>query len=376
VFDLAFHKPVDAPQDEALLAAARRFHQRVAVAGLHKSEVGREFTSESVVPPFPLLAAEVSWGLSLFHVPADIILREPDWGPEGGENLAVVAIRMLGGNLPPQGLSIWLNYYGPPGRALESVSYADVVSNSVPAQVFSNRVVVVGSTYQVGPPAGPIADMHATPYTHWSGRLSSGVEVLTTTILNFLRGDWLRRLSGWTELVIVIALGLLASHGLCRLRPLPALVAATSAGIFVAVLAIALMWSTRVWFPWLIVSAVQLPVALAWSALASANTIRGRPPQPARTAPAVPGPVRPVAGETSASVQRREVLAPAAGWSIPNYQLLLEIGRGAHGQVWLKACEPDPRRRQASAAALAAELRALRLSPAGPPTAEAGPKPG
>lgn len=94
-----------------------------------------------------------------------------------------------------------------------------------------------------------------------------GVEVHATQMLNLLRGDWLTRQSRAVERFWMLAVGVLFGAGLLWLRPVPASAAAlVGAGVVMAV-AVGLFHLSSLWFPWLIIAAVQIPVALGGSVL-------------------------------------------------------------------------------------------------------------
>jgi serine/threonine protein kinase len=109
-----------------------------------------------------------------------------------------------------------------------------------------------------------------------------------------------------------------------------------------------LVWKTRVWFPWLIVSGVQIPGAAAWSILAHTRRLN-REKRALEQALAVASAREQIvaslpaaAAGTTASVTAvipSAVVAgvPAAppGLAVPDYTLVRKIGEGAYGEVWL-----------------------------------------
>jgi serine/threonine protein kinase len=90
------------------------------------------------------------------------------------------------------------------------------------------------------------------------------MEIMATTFLNLVHGDWLRRPPAWLEAVLLVLTGILIGGGLCRLKPLPALLVAV--GIFLAVMLAfgSASYFTNFWFPWLVICGGQVPCALAW----------------------------------------------------------------------------------------------------------------
>jgi len=113
---------------------------------------------------------------------------------------------------------------------------------------------------------GERKDEFPTPYTS-AGHFLAGVDVQATQFLNLLRGDWLRRPSRAKEQALILLVGLVFGAGLAWFRPLHA--AEIALGSVLAITAVAhwLMWQKLGWFPWLILAAGQVFVALAWAIL-------------------------------------------------------------------------------------------------------------
>ncbi len=161
----------------------------------------------------------------------------------------------------------WINYYGPPG-ILPSVSYHLALNDAeVGDEFFRDKTVFVGGRL-LTKFIGERKDEFRSPY---SRRLKeelfvSGVEVQATMFLNLLRNDWLRRLSGRSELGILLGVGALAGFGLMQRRPWIAALYAGLGALFAAALAYH-FFTQHWWFPWVIVVAVQIPVALAASVI-------------------------------------------------------------------------------------------------------------
>jgi serine/threonine protein kinase len=126
------------------------------------------------------------------------------------------------------------------------------------------------------------------------------MEIMATTFLNLMNGDWLRRPPAWGEVLLLTLTGILIGGGLCQLKPLPSLLVAL--GIVLAVTLAFVSWSyySNYWFPWLVIAGGQVPCGLAWA------WTFGR---------------------------RQTVRLPDR---FPGYKTLGEpFGRGAYGKVWL-----------------------------------------
>lgn len=339
VFDVWFDLPDEerALSDAALVAAVQR-HKCVAVAGFLQRGAAEGNAVVRWRPPFDELAAVVPWGVVYQDQEPWFVPRRATQGSSLAQkdSLAREVTRMLAVEPPPPYRELWLNYYGPPGT-IPSLPYWSVVSNEVAPGALADKLVFVGdlNDEQVGPTGGWRTDEAPTPYFLWLRRKSPGVEILATETLNLLRRDWLRRLSPWSESGLVLLAGLLAGAGCARLRPLLALVVGGGSAALVGLVAMLQVWHTHVWFPWLVVSAIQIPVALLWSWVAWRTPAprqgvvmrtATRLPDSAEPTPVLLPPAPPAFGATPAGLVR-----PA----IPNYDLFREVGRGSYGQVWL-----------------------------------------
>ena len=160
----------------------------------------------------------------------------------------------------------WVNYYGPPGT-IPHVSFhrAMAANDFCPAGFFSNKVVFIGSSLKTEY-SGRHKDEYRTPYTK-DDELGPGVDVHATQFLNLVRGDWLNRVSTPAQLAVIVLAGLLFGYGLSLFRPLTASGIAILGVIVVTVIAHLLFWKFRLWFPWMIIVAVQIPVALFWAVI-------------------------------------------------------------------------------------------------------------
>lgn len=159
----------------------------------------------------------------------------------------------------------WLNFYGPPAH-LPHFSYRLALKDGgIPVGALKGKVVFVGA-----PPMqlGLVAerkDEFPGPITRWTGGTYSGVEVHATAFLNLLRGDWLTRLPLWAEVLLLTLTAAAAGFGLAWLRPWWATLAAVVCFVVLMVAACLMATKAHLWFAWLLVGAVQLPVAWAGS---------------------------------------------------------------------------------------------------------------
>jgi adenylate cyclase len=255
------------------LAAAMRKHGKV-VLGSQFLRIGDEAVADGwslQEPQEPLLSAAAGTGVVEVYQDGDTTVRwlfpgmqiGPDFVPAVTWKAAEVEGVRMTTDPRQRKKERWVNYYGPPGR-LRKVSYCRALNVSeVPAGYFSNKVVVVGASIMGLSRAG--MDAFHSPYLSGGGPLFAGAEIHATILLNLLRGEWLRRFSPVTETCLLVVSGFLAGFAFVRFRPSIAAVLAVAAVVGITSLAFWGAWNLRIWFPWLIVVCVQIPVAVGWA---------------------------------------------------------------------------------------------------------------
>jgi CHASE2 domain-containing sensor protein len=161
----------------------------------------------------------------------------------------------------------WLRYYGPP-LSIPHVSYSEALDPAgVPANFFRDKIVLIGARPWVEQ-FHERQDEFANPYHAWSKKLfMPGVEVHATEMLNLLQGNLLNRCGGGTEALLLVLCAAIFAGGLVWLRPIFGTLAALAAIAAVGALA-CFGFSRGTWFPWLLISAVEIPCAWAGSMLA------------------------------------------------------------------------------------------------------------
>jgi CHASE2 domain-containing sensor protein len=352
-FDVLFQGERD-PDSDAQLARAAKESGRVAVAALMDAEIANgELIGWSLVRPFPALADAAPFGV-IEEASEDGAVRRHFWNSQftNVQSLAWQTARITTKQPPPPGADRWINYFGPPGW-IPRVSYHrvfDTNDDSLLHTAFSNKVAFVGAGYTVGFTAGKGTDEFRTPYTRWTGRLSPGVEVVATTYLNLAHRNWLQRLAPWAEAALILSAAILLGIGLTMSRPLIALGAATLAVVAVPMLVYASAWRLNVWFPWLIISAAQIPCALAFALLTHTRRLQrakasleqrlvlATAAEVVRCAP--PGTTGVLACRVTGALRvemdpdSRIADVPGAP-PIPDHQILHRIGHGGYGEVWL-----------------------------------------
>jgi CHASE2 domain-containing sensor protein len=320
-FDVLFSDPgTNAAATEALAAAIRAHGRVVLGVDLGSGDYYSLATEVRVIQPHPkFLAATPHWGFVQLKLDRDDAVREHFHGSEDIPSLSWKLASLLGAECTKepggQRKLRWLNYYGKPGT-LPGLSFNKALQISDPGvtNFFHNRVVFIGSATQSGF-SGKRRDQFRTP---WPEPLSPGVEFHATQFLNLMRGDWLRRMDPLAELGVVIVFGFVAGLGLARFRPLAATMWSAAGAVFVTFAACLLVWQTHIWFAWLVLVAIQVPTALI-----SAIVWRTERAEIARAAVA---PLPELTTDFSAS---------GSAMRVADHELLLRVGSGSYGEVWL-----------------------------------------
>jgi CHASE2 domain-containing sensor protein len=315
VFDAYFVDHLEPVSDQSLADALRK--QRNVVLAARREE-GIYSQARAVRPILPadlfLEAARTNWGLAFLEPDEDGIVRRhwPFSDSVSEQSLPWRAAELAGATLSSNPQEKWLRYYGAEG-CWKKISYHTALAN--PAGYFRNKIVFIGNK-----PETPIADGERdefrSPYMQWGAETSGGVEILITEFLNLMNHQWLRRLPLWGEALILTISGLGAGVALARLRPILSCTAAIGLGVAAILGCASIAYYTNIWFPWLFISAVQVPVAFAWSLGVSWI-------YPIHKSPAAEG-----AGQT--------VLGTGQVPDAPDYEIIQPaFAEGAYGKVWL-----------------------------------------
>jgi CHASE2 domain-containing sensor protein len=301
VFDVFFQE-TNYPATDARLADAIRTNGKVVLMAEVSSKM-RPLDNATIEPPLELFrAAAAGWGIGQAAGDTGALIRQ-HWpfyalGGDDIHSLAWAAAHTLDPKLGTTADQQWLRYYGRNGPG-EKVPYYLALTNS--PGYFREKIVFIGNWPRLPrDPGSPDDDKFRTPYTAQTGEAVGGVEIMATTFLNLLHDEGLRRLPPMAEIALLVLAGLFIGGGLCRLKPLYSLLAA--AGIFLAVMLIAVTWSyyRNHWFPWLLVAGGQLPCALAWAWVSQSRRVA-------------------------------HFLEPFPGYTVVDGP----FGEGAYGKVWL-----------------------------------------
>jgi CHASE2 domain-containing sensor protein len=336
VFDILFADPGD-PDETAELAAAFRRNQRVVIGAGQSRRVRPGAVVQETDRPVDLLAtAAVGIGSVGLQVDPDLGVRRINTGGLTMPGLTWAAARQDGG-LPheqPDGAATrWMRFY-PPTGVLNRVSYSDALQ--LPDGYFAGKVVFVGSR-PTTPRLGDEIDVFRTPWTRWGGQGSAGVEVQATAFLNLTRDEWLRRPAFQIELGALLLVGFACGFGLRLIGPRTALAVGGLGAILIASAGSALPWMTELWIPWMIIVAIQIPIALAWSITSTLREWRPGAVQSSASGSSEFGRRLPATSmiEDDSEVLLQSGCGDARMPEIPDHKLLKRIGAGAYGEVWL-----------------------------------------
>ena len=276
VFDIIFGAAgTNAAADQAFAEALRANGRVVLAAELSRSSratpqaEGIESLQLST-PAESFLDAAATWGIANASMDDDFVVRRQFDGllNQGDPGLAFATARLLGNAVTNATGSQWLRYYGKP-LTIPHVSYSAALrADEVGDDFFRDKIVFIGAR----PMAGTFLerkDEFRSPLAAWGDRelFMPAVEVHATQLINLLRGDSLRRWSPVKEILILVLSALLCGGLLFRFRPLPAAGVAVVAELCVLGAAALALAAGGIWFPWLLISAVQIPGALAGSVL-------------------------------------------------------------------------------------------------------------
>lgn len=309
VFDSFFRSPRDPIKDEALSAAMRQQGHIVLMAG--HAAVNHP-TLDGAYPELPsepfLRAAGTNWGVAWLDPDLDSVVRRhwPFPAPGPYPSLPWTAAKLAGAQLNESPQEQWLRYYGPNG---DWATFGYRFALTQPINYYRGKIVFIGTQPNTSVP-GDETDEFRTPYTHWTGRSMGGVQIMITAFLNLMNGEWLKRPAAWLESLVLVVSGIVLGVGLFRLKGLTAVVLAALVALAMALANVSLSHFTNYWFPWLVISAGQIPCALTWRlVMRQARVLE-------------------IALETSNSSEELP--------DTPDYELLQPpFGKGAYGKVWL-----------------------------------------
>jgi CHASE2 domain-containing sensor protein len=317
VVDVKFLKHKDAAGDQALAAALGRMKNVVLAAGLelvaHNGMAGVQ-----PAPPLDMFlsSSQVTWAVDKID---DEVIKRHHWPfPDPGPylNIPQKAAAIMGVHLSTPPTEKWIRYYDF-DRTWTRLSY-DLALHQPPGY-FHGKIVFVGNQ-PVSTALDPgDDDKFQVPQTQWTGQAVGGVEILVTSFLNLLNGDWLRRPASPLEGLVLVLTGGFLGFVLSLWRRLWTVLLAFGLAYILIYAGVLLSEVTNYWFPWLIVVGGQLPCALIVALIYPKPAVAKSPAKARAT------------GATIALVFPEDDLPDAPDFEF--YQP--HIGQGSFGKVWI-----------------------------------------
>jgi len=270
IFDILFDLESSDNKADKIFRAAIERNGRVILGASVKAQRNMGIIERAVTAPLLTFRQQAfDWGLlTLDPVDSDFGARRMNLGVGdiriGNVSLiAATELRRQQGSssedIPDEAL--WINYLGPPG-AIPAISFSQVLEeDGVPTDFFTGKTVLVGGKYATGF-SGDMRDNFRTPYSLRGHPYAPGVEVHANVLANLVSGDWLVRASGLIDLIMLLlfAMAFVVSFYYIPLKI--TIFLALLYAILIAVTSIAVSWNNLIFFNWMLILAVQLPLAL------------------------------------------------------------------------------------------------------------------
>lgn len=209
-YDVQFTEPSgDEAADNALIGSVRDAGPHRVV--LATTEVGPHGRNDIFGGPEGLAYSRAEASFSAYPFDVDGRDRRMVFVKNGVPSFDMAAASLFVGHkiAPPPGRSAWIDFAGPPG-SYRSLSFLDVYENRFPAAAVRGKVVVVGAS------ASNLQDIHPTSTT--GDVLMPGPEIHANGIATALAGFPLRDGPGWLDVLLVVALAVLAPLVALRTR--------------------------------------------------------------------------------------------------------------------------------------------------------------
>jgi PAS domain S-box-containing protein len=282
VFDIVFSQPGPSSEADNAFANAIRQNGRVILAAefsrysfATENRTARAILGKSQPPYLQFANVAAAWGIAVQAIDEDNLVRRYAAGFPSSSQASLTWATANWLHLPRTQAqdsmrtanSHWVRYYGPP-LTIPHIGYSDAFDlSAIGDDFFRDKIVFIGAR-PVVEKFNKTGDEFRNPFhsSQYKQLFMPGVEVHATEMLNLLRSDWLRRLTAVQESSLLLLGGIIFGAGLIWLRPVPATALAAVGSASTLLLAL-VGFSRGVWFPWLIISAAQIPTALGGSIL-------------------------------------------------------------------------------------------------------------
>jgi adenylate cyclase len=229
-YDVQFTEPSNPIDDTALADSIERARGKVVLATTEVNAMGESnvLGGDDVLRDLGARAADTNNPAD----PGDVWRRFPD-NLDGLDSFAVVAASLFTGEdvdrtAFAEAGTAWIDYHGGVGT-IPTVPFSRLVRRETDPADFRDKVVVVGAV------APSLQDIHATPVG--GGEIMSGAEIQANAISTVLRDFPLARAPEWTEVALILLLGLFAPLMALRFGLLHAAVAGVAVALGYAILA-------------------------------------------------------------------------------------------------------------------------------------------
>jgi adenylate cyclase len=267
-FDVIFEREGDPEQDLRLAIGLFDAGNVVLGSSVERTEDPRFVQSRLIEPiePFAQSAAAVA-GVEL-PPGHDGVMRDAFLNPRATPGLALAAYQVATGDLSYSSESgpRAIRYYGPP-RTIETVSLYQALDPGtfLPEGFFKDRIVFVGASQVVASAFSDVKDSFPTPFSGGTVGHTYGVEIHATIAANLLDGQRFVPISARGEVVMLVALALVATLLFVFLRPVAGIGAMLLLQAAVWVLGYQVFVRSGWWVPLVIPTLALLPVAYATS---------------------------------------------------------------------------------------------------------------
>ncbi len=334
VFDFLFS---NTNKEDADFARALTEHGNVILGAEVQAKESTEFAGLDVNDPAAAFRGlpGVQFALVGQDRDADGAVRHFPLELEIGPSIPLAAAAAVGKKIEPlpPGQERWVRFYGG-DDSIESEAYQ--LAFDRPPRFFKDKIVFIGFKPKLGFPNAKW-DEYRTPFSRWTGVQMRGVELHATMFSNLIQGDWLTRLSPGKEAALIVACAGVFGIILSRFHPWTGLLWVVAGMLAVSGAALYLFARKNLWFDWVMIAGVQLPVAWTASALVYTRQLLRKSEaqeeeiEEYRTERQASRPAAAYSRSSIGTEARRDI----PQFTIPNYELLRLVGTGAYGQVWL-----------------------------------------
>jgi len=220
--DITFDVPSSrGSEDDAALGEAVAQAGNVVLAAAPQIHVGPGFTRVDLNLPVPVIRRGAA-GVGAINVVADpdsLVRRAPLrvlGGDEPLQSIDAVLLRVAGRRSPlstalPPGDEVLINFNGPP-RTFPWVAYHRVLNGLVPAEIFRDKIVLIGPTSQV------MQDVFPTVYA--ADGTMPGVEIHANILDTVVRNGRIREIPRTISTLVAVVAALVGAALVLKLHPM------------------------------------------------------------------------------------------------------------------------------------------------------------